>query len=156
MHCDVTPNSKRQFMRFDSPDRAPDWMFRVLWFAGLYNLAFGAWVVLTPRSLFSLIGMSPPTPILIWQCVGMIVGVYGVGYICAAYSPLRHWPIVLVGLLGKILGPIGFCIAARRGDLPWKFGWVNVTNDLIWWLPFVIILARAWRYAHSTPHRWFG
>ena len=34
----------------------------------------------------------------IWQCVGMIVGVYGVGYLVAASDPLRHWPIVLVGM----------------------------------------------------------
>jgi small multidrug resistance pump len=41
----------------------------------------------------------------IWQCVGMIVGVYGVGYLIAAFDPLRHWPVILVGLLGKVLGP---------------------------------------------------
>jgi small multidrug resistance pump len=143
-------------MRFDSPDSVPRWMFQVLWLAGLYNLAFGVWVVLFPRSLFNLVGMAPPSPILIWQCLGMIVGVYGIGYICAAYAPMRHWPIVLVGLLGKILGPIGFYFAASRGELPWKFGWVNITNDLIWWIPFAAILVQAHYHAHTTRHRWFG
>ncbi len=142
-------------MKFDSPSSASRWMFQVLWLAGLYNIAFGVWVVLFPLKLFAMIGMPPPSPILIWQCVGMIVGVYGVGYICAAYAPKRHWPIVLVGLLGKILGPIGFYFAASRGELPWKFGWINVTNDLIWLVPFTIILFKAWNRAHQTPHRWF-
>jgi len=76
--------------------------------------------------------------------VGMMVAVFGVGYAIAATNPLRHWPIVLVGLLGKVLGPIGFLHAALAGQLPWSFGWINLTNDLIWWLPFALILRRAW------------
>ena len=40
--------------------------------------------------------------------MGMIVGVYGIGYLIAARDPRTHWPIVLVGLLGKVFGPIGF------------------------------------------------
>jgi len=50
-----------------------------------------------------------------------------------------------VGLLGKVLGPIGFLHAALSGQMPWTFGWINVTNDLIWWLPFFLILRRVWR-----------
>ncbi len=68
------------------------------------------------------------------------MGVYGVGYALAARDPLRHWPIVFVGLLGKILGPIGFAQALVRGTFPPEFGWTIVTNDLVWWWPFA-----AWR-----------
>jgi hypothetical protein len=75
----------------------------------------------------------------------MIVGVYGVGYAIAARDPVRHWPIVLVGLLGKVLGPIGFLDAALGGRLPWTFGWTIVTNDLVWWIPFGAILWQAAR-----------
>ena len=75
----------------------------------------------------------------------MIVGVYGVGYAIAATDPSRHWPIVLVGMPGKVLGPIGFVQAARSGELPWSFGWTILTNDLIWWPAFVAILWLAWR-----------
>ena len=63
-------------------------------------------------------------------------------------DPLRHWPIVLVGLLGKVLGPIGFLHAAVTGTLPWRFGVVNIFNDLIWWVPFSLLLLAAgkrWR-----------
>jgi hypothetical protein len=81
---------------------------------------------------------SKATPIqscapVIPQCVGMIVGVYGIGYLIAASDPLRHWPIVLVGFLGKIFGPIGFLAAGLRGDLPWSWGVTILSNDLIWW-----------------------
>ena len=52
----------------------------------------------------------------------MIFGVYGVGYAVAATAPLRHWPIVLVGLLGKLFGPVGFIAAALGDKLPWTAG----------------------------------
>jgi hypothetical protein len=96
--------------------------------------------------------MDPPRYPQIWQCLGMVVGVYGIGYWIAAGDPARHWPIVLVGLLGKVLGPIGFLLAASRGELPWAFGLVNVTNDLVWWLPFAAALYFAWR-SNSAAER---
>lgn len=123
----------------------PRWMSVTLWLAAAYNITWGAWVILFPLSTFQLLGMPLPNYPQIWQCVGMIVGVYGVGYACAALNPLRHWPIVLVGLLGKLLGPLGFLSAATRGELPWKFGIINLTNDLIWWIPFTLILIHAVR-----------
>jgi small multidrug resistance pump len=127
------------------------WMRWVLRVAGVYNVAWGALVVLWPTAIFTWLGVAPEqmpngVGLAIWQCVGMIVGVYGVGYWVAGSDPLRHWPIVLVGLLGKIFGPIGFIDAALvRGVFPVQFGWTIVTNDLIWWVPFALILWAAWK-----------
>ena len=85
----------------------PSWMRAVLWAAAVYNIAFGAWALLWPNAWFDLANMPRPTYPQIWQCVGMIVGVYGIGYLAAASDPYRHWPIVLVGFLGKVFGPLG-------------------------------------------------
>ena len=121
----------------------------VLVIAGVYNLLWGVVVILRPGWTFSMLGvdLGPDAAIThaIWQCVGMIVGVYGVGYLAAARDPVRHWPIVLVGLLGKIFGPIGFIDAANSGVLPWSMGWTILTNDLAWWIPFALMLRLAWR-----------
>ena len=119
----------------------------VLRLAAIYNLAFGAGAVLFPSIWFELAGLAQPNYPSLWQCIGMIVGVYGVGYWIAANDPKTHWPIVLVGLLGKVFGPIGFLLAASRGELPWRFGVVILTNDLIWWWPFASILLAARRSA---------
>lgn len=131
---------------------APRWARAVLVMAGCYNLLWGAVVVFFPAALFQWAGAEPPTYEAIWQCLGMVVGVYGVGYLIAARSPLVHWPIVLVGLMGKVLGPAGFLLAALRGQLPWSWGLTIITNDLIWWAPFGAILYLAVR-AHSDCSR---
>ena len=123
----------------------PRWMRLTLVAAGIYNLAWGALVVALPGLLFDFAGMQPPRYPQLWQCIGMIVGVYGVGYLVASRDPLRHWPIVLVGFLGKVLGPIGFAGAVLRGELPWAFGATILTNDLVWWVPFAGILWHARR-----------
>ncbi|MGA0121858.1 MAG: alkyl hydroperoxide reductase [Gaiellales bacterium] len=122
----------------------------VLAVAAVYNIAFGAWAVLFPGSAFALAGLDPPTYPELWQCIGMIVGVYGIGYAIAARDPVRHWPIVLVGLLGKILGPIGFLGAIASERVPLEAGLIIVTNDLIWWPGFALALWVAWRAQRAT------
>ena len=50
----------------------------VLLVAGVYNIVWGALVVVFPLALFRWLGMAEPNYPQIWQCVGMVVGVYGV------------------------------------------------------------------------------
>ncbi|MEM1070484.1 MAG: alkyl hydroperoxide reductase [Planctomycetota bacterium] len=126
--------------------QSPGWMKWMLICAGVYNLAFGIFAIGFPSLMFEMIGMTPPRYLELWQCIGMIVGVYGIGYIIAAYAPYRHWPIVLVGFLGKLFGPIGMAWAVFNGTLPLSFALANVTNDLIWLVPFGLVLTHAWRY----------
>ena len=122
------------------PKRTPRWIRTTLWAAAVYNLAWGVWAIAWPNALFDWASMERPNYPQLWQCLGMIVGVYGIGYAIAAGNPVRHWPIVLVGLLGKILGPIGYAYHINRGTLPWLFGATIVFNDLIWLAPFILIL----------------
>lgn len=132
----------------------PHWSFAVLAVAGVYNILWGGLMVLFPNAVFQLTDAVLPNYPELWQCIGMIVGVYGLGYLIAATDPRRHWPIVLVGLLGKIFGPMGFALALIQQRFPLLFGLNIVTNDLIWWLPFFLILKSVytqWR-ADLTPN----
>ncbi|MHA7814129.1 MAG: SelL-related redox protein [Phycisphaerales bacterium] len=132
----------------------PRWLRRSLVLAGIYNLLWGGWVVLQPASLFSMFDLPEPTYPAIWQCVGMIVGVYGVGYLIAARDPITHWPIVLVGLLGKVFGPIGFVYASIITDqLPASFIWTIIPNDLIWWVPFIALLVLSAKHHQGAATR---
>lgn len=128
-----------------------NWMRIVLLIAGAYNLIWGALVILMPNLFFDLAEMPRPVYPMIWQCVGMIVGVYGVGYLAASSDALRHWPVVLVGFLGKVLGPIGFAWYTMQGVFPLEFGLVIVFNDLIWWVPFGRMLWLARQQALAAP-----
>lgn len=117
----------------------PVWTKKILQAAGIYNILWGAWVVLFPFSFFEWFNLTLPSYPVIWQSVGMIVGVYGLGYFIAAYHPQRHWPIIMVGWLGKIFGPVGAFYYLWKGDLTPYFLWINLTNDLIW-LPFFSLI----------------
>ena len=129
-------------------NNAPKWMKITLIAAGIYNIAWGTVTIISPQLYFNMAGMPASNYPEVWQCVGMIVGVYGIGYFIAAFNPYKHWPIVLVGLLGKLLGPIGFLNAYNKGTFTLAAGLTNITNDLIWWIPFTIILIKAYRFYH--------
>ncbi len=119
--------------------------------AGVYNIVWGVVFGVFPNALFDWAGMERPNYPELWQCIAMIVGVYGVGYAAASVNPYRHWPVILVGFMGKVFGPIGFLQAALSGRMPWKFGTVNIFNDLIWLVPFFLILRGAWRAYLADP-----
>ncbi len=132
-----------------SINKAPGWMKFTLILAGIYNLIWGLITVAMPEFYFQFSGMPLTNYPEIWQCVGMIVGVYGIGYIIAAFDPYKHWPIILVGLLGKVLGPFGYINAYYKGSFTLTAGITNITNDLVWWIPFTIILFKAYRFYHT-------
>jgi hypothetical protein len=71
----------------------------------------------------------------------MVVGVYGLLYLYSAWKLSAAWPIIAVGLLGKVLGPIGMAISFSD-DWPRRLAMICVFNDLIWWLPFGLFLVR--------------
>jgi hypothetical protein len=118
---------------------------KVLMLAGIYNIAWGIWVIFFPKHIFHITSMPIPDYLEFWQCIGMIVGVYGLGYLIAAKDFYRHWPIILVGFLGKIFGPIGFFQALITERFPLSFGMNIIANDLVWWYPFGLILYRVYQ-----------
>jgi hypothetical protein len=108
--------------------------------AAVYNVAFGIWACFWPGALFAKLEMAPPNYPSLWQCLGMVVGLYGLLYAYAAVRLDRAKLIIAVGLAGKILGPIGMFIAVRSGEWPLRAVTLIVFNDFIWWLPFALFL----------------
>lgn len=117
------------------------------WFyaAAVYNLLWGSVNVFFPSLLFDVLNIPAPAALPLWQVVGMFVLVYAPGYWWAGRFPSRHRHMILIGMLGKLFGPVGFAISAFTGELPLAFGWTILTNDLIWWPAFLLYLRDAAR-----------
>ena len=124
------------------------WLFAV---AGVYNIAWGAYAAIDPQWLFRFAGMPLQNYPEIFACLGMVVGLYGVVYLEIARVPERGWLYAAIGLLGKVLGPIGWLTLVMRGRWPFATIILCVTNDLIWWVPFALYLYDA--RAVALPHR---
>jgi hypothetical protein len=108
--------------------------------AGAYNFGWGVYSAIDPQWLFRFAGMAPLNHPAIFACLGMVVGVYGLLYWQVARFPERGFEIAAVGLLGKVLGPIGLVQLIWSGAWPMKSVVLCVTNDFIWWIPFCLYL----------------
>jgi hypothetical protein len=112
----------------------------ILGLAAVYNLAFGIWACFWPGGLFATLEIAPPNYPSLWQCLGMVVGLYGLLYAYAAVALQRAKLILAIGLAGKILGPIGMFTAIQSGEWPLRALTLIVFNDFVWWLPFTLFL----------------
>src|SRR5580765_4794688 len=121
--------------------------------AAAYNVAFGLWAALTPLSFFAFFDLAPPAYPSIWACLGMVIGLYGVGYAYAAARLDRAAPFIAIGLLGKLLGPAGWILTVRSGEWPVRTLTLILFNDLIWWLPFSLFLLDGTRVAAALRRR---
>lgn len=94
------------------------------WFyaAAVYNLVWGVVAILFPTAFFRLIGMPESNYPPLWQVIGMFVMAYAPAYWWAGRRPTRHRHLIVIGLLGKVLGPLGFAWSAATGHLPLAFG----------------------------------
>jgi hypothetical protein len=108
--------------------------------AGIYNIVWGLYSTLDPQWLFRFSGLPLLNHPEIFACLAMVVGLYGIVYFEVARAPERGWLLAAVGLIGKILGPIGLAQLIFSGRWPVATIVLCLTNDLIWWIPFSLYL----------------
>ncbi|MEX2244823.1 MAG: hypothetical protein WD716_13380 [Fimbriimonadaceae bacterium] len=114
------------------------------WFyaAAAYNFLWGLVVCLFPSVCIEVLGIGEMVSAPFLQVLGMVVGVYAYGYWLMARDPVRYCGFIWIGLVGKVLGPLGFLFYALRGEIPWSFGATIVFNDLVWWPAFLVFAFR--------------
>jgi len=123
----------------------------VLLAAGLYHIGFGIWAICWPHLWFDWIGAAQPNHPILWQCVGLMIGVLGVSLLIASKNPIHHWLIVLIGFVKFTLGAVGFGVAYVRLEIPMSSAWLFVLDALIWWAPFAVILWACVRAHTGVP-----
>ena len=112
-------------------------LVRVFRIAAVYNISWGTAVVLFPNLFFELFQLPPINYPFVMSGLGMCIGLYGYGYWVVANDLRRYPQIVVIGFLGKALGPIGWAWTVYTTGLPLRTMWTNVFNDFIW-LPFFV------------------
>lgn len=71
-----------------------------------------------PKWPFRFAGMPLQNHPQIFACLGIVVGRYGILYWEVARVPERGWLLAAVGLLGKVLAPIGLARLIWSGEWP--------------------------------------
>ena len=108
--------------------------------AGVYNIAWGLTTALYPQWLYRLTGGPTDDRVEMAAALGLVIGLYWVLYLDVARAPERGALIAAVGLVGKIIGPIGLIILIAKGTWPASSLLISATNDFIWWVPFALYL----------------
>jgi hypothetical protein len=115
------------------------WARFILCLAAIYNVFWGVVISIYPQII--LFDDNPTNfTYIILRCIGMLVGVYGIAYYFSSRDPVKFWPLILVGFIGKVLGPLGALYYIVLGQITPRFFIVNVFNDLIWLFPFGWVL----------------
>lgn len=125
------------------------WMYLLLKFAGGYNILAGVSMILFYHEGFELLGISKPEFSMPIQLVGLLVGIFGVGYLMVERAPVENRNILLLGFLSKLLGPLLAVAYIIKGELPMAMLPVLFFADTIYLIPFWLIYRRASQLSHE-------
>ncbi len=113
---------------------------KIVKLSAVYNMIVGGSIVFFPNLLFNLSAYSVPNYQILWQCLGMTVAVVGYGLYLASKDLAQNKNILILGVLGKILGPVilgGFGVVTSQ--LPLIFLPV-IIFDLLWSIIYLFAL----------------
>ena len=126
--------------------QSPRWHRVALLVASLQCLIWGIFILAIPERSSLAYGFDKvPSELFLWQGTGLIIFLFGVGYGIAATNPVQHWAVILIGLMAKFLGPVGMLWSVIQGQVSRQVLYLIPINDLVWWLPFTLILVFAFR-----------
>jgi len=118
------------------------WMRYLLRFAGTYNVLAGLCMILFYHEGYKLLGVPKPVLILPVQVMGILVGLFGVGYHLVASDPVPNRHLLTLGFWSKALSSLVALRCVALGQLPWGFVPVLFFSDIIYLPPFYLIMRR--------------
>ena len=98
------------------------WMTLLLRFAGVFNLLAGTGMVVFYHEGFKMLGVAKPALALPVQVMGILVGLFGVGYLLVAANPLENRNILLLGFWSKAISSaaaLWYVAPWAAHPLPW-------------------------------------
>ena len=97
-----------------------------------------------------MLGVTKPEMNLPIQLVGMLVAVFGVGYLIAAKKPVENRNILLLGFFSKLFGPLLAMSYIVSGQLPVAMIPILIFADIAYLAPFWMIYRECGRIADAT------
>ncbi len=135
----------------DGNCRVLRWMRKILVVGGLYHLLFAIWVMTCPLHAFDFLNLPHPNHPILWQILGVISGILGLGLLIAAKNPIHHWLIVLLGLIKSVVATVVIVAAVWRTELPVSALIILGFDDVVWMPFFALILWAALRAHAGIP-----
>jgi peroxiredoxin len=123
----------------------PLWLKRFFLAAGIYNIAAGGGLLFSPHLFLRWINHHADEHVFVFQLLGGGIILLGGGYLIASSNPYKHWPIILIGFLSKLLVPFVFLFDSIRLIEFSGAGYIMIFDDLIWILPFAVSLYETYR-----------
>ena len=142
------PQSKSE--TFDARGRPLlKWMKFVLRFVAVFNVSAGLFMLIGYHETYKIIGMNKPDISFPMQLVGILVGLFGVGYYLVAKNPVENRNVLALGFWSKFLGSCLGTYYVVRGQLPLQFVAVYFFADVIYLPPFYLILRRLYAFSRE-------
>lgn len=114
------------------------WLLRL---AALHCLVWGVFIIAWPTRSALVYGFEEGiTDEFLWRGTGLSIVLFGLGYGLGSIDPRRHVGPILLGLIAKILGPLGIMMSVVNGQVSSKVLWLLPVNDVVWWIPLTIIV----------------
>ncbi len=117
---------------------------RMFFVGALWNVVGGAFIVLATNWIFSMSGLTRPSPPLYYYAWIALFVTFGIGYYMVSRDPNNNRNIVLLGLIGKAIFSVIFLynMFAYPGQVP-MFFLVPVIGDLVFVVLFAMFLMGA-------------
>jgi hypothetical protein len=125
----------------------------LLRFAGTFNLLVGMSMICLYHEGYKILGVPKPALILPVQMMGILVGLFGVGYHLVAANPVENRNLLMLGFWSKALCSAAAMYYVIVGKLPWGFLPVLFFSDVIYLPFFYVILQRLYRIAAEQRQR---
>lgn len=127
-------------------------MRRLLRFVAVYNVLAGVGMIVFYHEGYKMLGIPKPTLNLPIQLVGVLVGLFGVGYWLVASNPIENRNVLMLGFWSKALGSVLGVYYLAVGKLPPAFFPVLFFADIVYLPPFLIIMRRLYGIAWTDRH----
>lgn len=120
------------------------WIRIILQATALTNIAYAVLILFFQPTMYSMLDLESNYNGYLLQSMGIMSLAMGIGYFIASFNVSRYWPIVLMGLVVKILMPINVYAAYLSGEIALSSFKLASSYHIIWIIPFVAILYRVY------------